>query len=68
MNYTLSRIWVVVQFEAALKGHGFSRAVSVAFSLRLYRPLKKSILHLILGGAAVYRCDNWLVFIDGFSR
>jgi len=25
-------------------------------------------LHLILGGAAVYRCDNWLIFIDGFSR
>jgi hypothetical protein len=23
---------------------------------------KKSVLHLILGGAAVHRCDNWLVF------
>jgi hypothetical protein len=32
----------VVQFEAALKGHGFSRAVSIAFSLRLYRLLKNS--------------------------
>jgi hypothetical protein len=29
---------------------------------------KNSVLHLILGGAAVYRCDNWLIFIDGFSR
>jgi hypothetical protein len=24
------------------------------------------VLHLILGGAAVYRCDNGLIFIDGF--
>jgi len=22
----------------------------------------------VLGGAAVYRCDSWLIFIDGFSR
>jgi hypothetical protein len=29
---------------------------------------KKSVLHLILGGAAVYRCNNCLIFIDGFSR
>jgi len=26
---------VVVQFESVLKGHGFSRAVSIVFSLRL---------------------------------
>jgi hypothetical protein len=39
---------VVVQFESVLKGHGYS--------LR-----KKSLLHLFLGGAAVYRCDNCLV-------
>jgi len=26
------------------------------------------MLRLILGGAAVYRCDNWPNFIDGFSR
>jgi hypothetical protein len=25
-------------------------------------------LHLILGGAAVYRCDNWRIFGTGFSR
>jgi len=36
--------------------------------MRLYRLLKKSDLALILGGAAVYRCDKWLTFIDGFSR
>jgi len=35
---------------------------------RLKRLLKKLDLALILGGAAVHRCDNWLVFIDGFSR
>jgi hypothetical protein len=29
---------------------------------------KNSALPLLLGGAAVYRCDNWLAFIDGFSR
>src|ERR1700730_1625453 len=29
---------------------------------------KSSILLLPLGGAAIYRCDNWLVFMDGFSR
>jgi hypothetical protein len=23
---------------------------------------------LLLGGAAVYRCGKWLIFIDGFSR
>jgi len=23
---------------------------------------KRSMLHLILGGAAVHRCDNWLIF------
>ncbi|MGA9416833.1 MAG: hypothetical protein WBV60_19255, partial [Terriglobales bacterium] len=48
----------VVDFESALKGHGFSRAVSVTFSLRLYRVLKNSILFPLLGGAAVYRCDK----------
>jgi hypothetical protein len=26
------------------------------------------MLHLILGGAAVHRCDNWLVYGIGFSR
>jgi hypothetical protein len=26
------------------------------------------VVHLIVGGAAVYRCDNWLICIDGFSR
>jgi hypothetical protein len=29
---------------------------------------KNSMLHLILGGAALQRCDNWLVFSIGFSR
>jgi len=24
--------------------------------------------NLILGGAAIYRCDDWLVFNAGFSR
>jgi hypothetical protein len=26
------------------------------------------MLHLILGGAAVHRCDRRIIFIDGFSR
>jgi hypothetical protein len=25
------------------------------------------MLHLILGGAALQRCNNWLVFINGFK-
>jgi hypothetical protein len=29
---------------------------------------KNSMLHLILGGAAVYRCDNRRIFSIGFSR
>jgi hypothetical protein len=29
---------------------------------------EKSLLHLILGGAAVHRCDNRLLFSTGFSR
>jgi len=29
---------------------------------------EKPNLALILGGAAVYRCDKWFTFIDGFSR
>jgi hypothetical protein len=36
----------------------------------MYAPLQiaeKLDLALILGGAAVYRCDNWLTFIDGFT-
>jgi len=45
-----------------------SAAINSLFSLRLYRLLKNSILFLLLGGAAVYRCDNWLAFNDGFSR
>ncbi|MGB6251343.1 MAG: hypothetical protein WBF54_19670, partial [Terriglobales bacterium] len=48
----------MVQFEAALKGHGFSRAVNIPFSLRFYSLLKNSILVSLLGGAALQRCDN----------
>src|ERR1035438_1726520 len=32
------------------------------------RLLKNSISNLVLGGAALQRCDNWLVFSGGFSR
>ena len=35
---------------------------------RRSRPRKKSVSHLILGGAAVHRCGDWLVFRAGFSR
>jgi hypothetical protein len=34
---------------------------SVLGSARLYSLRKNSVLHLILGGAAVHRCDNWIV-------
>jgi hypothetical protein len=49
-------------------GHGFSRAAMDQQKCGLYRVLKNSILFLLLGGAAVHRCDNRLVFSDGFSR
>jgi hypothetical protein len=29
---------------------------------------ENSVQHLILGGAALQRCDNWPVFNTGFSR
>jgi hypothetical protein len=35
---------------------------------RRSRLRKKLMSHLILGGAAVHRCGNWLVFRAGFSR
>jgi hypothetical protein len=38
------------------------------FQYWLYRLLKNAPLLLLLGGAAVYRCDKGLVFSDGFSR
>jgi len=34
---------------------------------RLYRLRKNSILFLLLGGAAVHRCDTSLVFGDGYE-
>jgi hypothetical protein len=30
--------------------------------------LQNSTLHSLLGGAAVYRCDNWRIFGIGFSH
>jgi hypothetical protein len=33
-----------------------------------YSLRKNSILVLLLGGAAVYRCDKHLIFSAGFSR
>ena len=30
---------------------------------RLHRPRKKSVLHLILGGAAVHRCDKQILYL-----
>ena len=35
---------------------------------RVHSLRKNSMLNLILGGAAVYRCDNGLIFNVGFSR
>jgi hypothetical protein len=33
-----------------------------------WQAAEKLASSLILGGAAVYRCDHWLVFHVGFSR
>jgi hypothetical protein len=35
---------------------------------RFHRLRKNSMLHLILGGAALQRCNNRLVLNAGFSR
>ncbi len=35
--------------------------------MRLYGVLKNSTSFLLLGGAAVNRCDKWLTFIDGLK-
>jgi hypothetical protein len=37
-------------------------------TVRLNSLLKNSILLSLLGGAAVYRCDIWPAFNDGFGR
>jgi len=55
-------------FNFALKGCGFSRTVKPAESMRLYRLLKNSMLVLLLGSAAVYRCDKRPILSAGFSR
>jgi hypothetical protein len=46
----------VAQFESALSGKAIK-------TLRT-----NPILHLVLGGAAVHRCDKGLCFKSGFSR
>jgi hypothetical protein len=55
-------------FGFVLKGRGFSRAATAANQWRLYSLMKNLMLSLILGGAAVYRCDEAPVFSAGFSR
>jgi hypothetical protein len=35
--------------------------------LRPERLLKSSMLFLFSGGAAVYRCENWLIFIPALA-
>src|SRR5712692_5665416 len=47
---------------------GVLSAPQVLFPQLLHRVLKNSILTLILGGAAVHRCDKRPVFRAGFSR
>jgi hypothetical protein len=52
-----------------LKGRGLLAAPQRAQEKRAFnRPLKKSILQSILGGAALQRCDNRLFLNGGFSR
>jgi hypothetical protein len=49
------------------EGHDFTAekvGVALDFGWRSGSPPR----FRILGGAAVYRCENWLIFIDGFSR
>jgi len=40
--------------------------VSVLGRAWLHRLRKNSMLHLILGGAALQRCNNWRILINGF--
>jgi hypothetical protein len=56
----------------AVKFHHIPEQAAEKLLLRIRAPLhslrKKSALHLILGGAAVHRCDNSPTFNGGFSR
>jgi hypothetical protein len=45
----------------------FTAAMSGLFSV-LALQIAEKILSLVLGGAAVHRCDNRIVFSGGFSR
>jgi len=58
----------VAQFEFVVERRGFIRTMSAQYQSRGLSLLKNSILFLLLGDAAVYRCDIWPVFDDGFSR
>ncbi len=51
----------MAQFESVLKGHGFSRAVSIIFSLRL-QPLRDGKLHHCLPGRLWARFEGRLVY------
>jgi hypothetical protein len=53
-------IHIIAQFDPSRSGEKPGSYHRIA--------LQNSTLHLLLGGAAVYRCDNWLIFGIGFSR
>jgi hypothetical protein len=46
----------------------FSRESGVRMQPTAQQAAEKLDLELGLGGAALQRCDNWLVFSGGFSR
>jgi hypothetical protein len=49
---------VVAQFEWALKGARRQPCRKSHVFIAALQAAKNSVLHLILGGAAVHRCDN----------
>jgi hypothetical protein len=53
-------IHIIAQFDPSRSGEKPGSYHRIA--------LQNSTLHLLLGGAAVYRCDNWRIFGIGFSR
>jgi hypothetical protein len=54
--------------DSALKGRGFGLAVTNLKNECAFEAAENFLSFLLLGGAAVHRCDNDSVFKGGFSR
>jgi hypothetical protein len=64
LNFTPRRRAIIGLFSAS----ALQRAERVGLALVLGWRSGSPASYLLLGGAAVYRCDNRLVFSVGFSR